>query len=211
MAIAERCLHEAGARAIYDSRNLPAKRTYLQCVLALAELLAAGVVSFPSGQPGAYYALVLRPIPINQGALAYRRRFEGQASALDMRALENAAPIPIVVAGVPAIQDDDSFAGGEEEMPGAAMPAAAEVAAEEVRAEAQAEVAEPAQPSVTSGGSVAGGESVAAGDLPRAVLGQPLRPVRGRCDMTWSYNDRVMVRCNNLAHEGCLKTRSDVQ
>lgn len=125
-----------------------------------------------------------------------------------MRVLENTAPIPSAVAGVPAIQDDDSVAGSEEEMPHAAMPAAAEVAAEEVRAEAPAQVVGPAQPSVTSGGSIASGESVAAEDLPRAVLGQPLRPVRGRCDMNWSYNDRVMVRCNNPAHEGCLKTRS---
>lgn len=127
---------------------------------------------------------------------------------MDVSALGDVAPDPEAVSGLPAIQDDDSVAGGEEEVLVPAGQAAAEVVTEEVRVDAQAPGAEPAPPSATTGGSVAGGESVVGGDLPRFVLGQALRPVRGRCDITWNYNDRIMVRCNNPAHEGCLNTGS---
>lgn len=95
--VSQRCFHSNADQKTFDARDLPSRRSYLQCVLALPELLSAGVASFVSGQPSAYYVLLLRDkqtIPPNLGAKEYRRRLAlAEGSAGSILALEQAAPV----------------------------------------------------------------------------------------------------------------------
>ena len=70
-------IHTAAPAKSYDSRRLPQSRPYLQCCLALPELLAGGVVSFPSGAPQVYYKLLLatkKQVEPGLSAKEYRRQ-----------------------------------------------------------------------------------------------------------------------------------------
>ena len=47
------CTHSGDSALQYDERNLPRQRHYLQCVIALPDLVRAGVPRFQSGRAGA--------------------------------------------------------------------------------------------------------------------------------------------------------------
>lgn len=222
--VGERIVHTATAGHVYDSRQLPAKRTYLQCVLALPQLLEAGVTSIPSGQPSAYYALVLKTrkqVPLNMGAIAYRKQLaetEGDFEAL--LALEAEAPEPppppIADRAPPARRasddDADSIVGGDDEgWHHAARPAVAADGVPAGEPPPAALVAAPCDEGEAEGEGIVGGPGVHDGEhrrLPEKLLGQPLRRVSGRSDERWHYYDRITVTCNNPSHEKCQKSRS---
>ena len=62
------CTHTAGDAKIFDARRLPSKRCYLQCVLALQDLLAAGVPSFKSNKSQWFYKVLLKTKHCHQRA-----------------------------------------------------------------------------------------------------------------------------------------------
>lgn len=77
--IASQVIHKADALKRYDIRQLPSKRRYLQCVLALEELFSVGIVQLPSGQPSAYYELTMLTktfVELGLGAARYLRMID---------------------------------------------------------------------------------------------------------------------------------------
>ncbi len=179
------------------------KRSYLQCVLALPDLLRAGVESFSSCHTSAYYSLLLGthklPLP-GLAAKAYKRDLaKSQGDVLSCRLLDRMVPAPAArepAAVVEAI--DDEIAGDEEGPPPALEPA---------RVPERVAVVE------VVGADVAGdcvGEAVAKAlvEVPRDIMGQAVRRVRGRDSGGWSYRDRIAISCRNPAHTSCSKSRS---
>lgn len=220
--VGQRVTHEEGSAALYDATGLPAKAKYLQCVLALPDLLSAGVVSFPSGQPISYYALLLKTkkqLAIGQGDREYKLKLAAASDDEEaFAALLADAPQPLQDAGAvrqqAALEDGDSsdvVGGGRGAAAGAAI-------ARRKLADAHSPP-EPVGSDSDSDGIVGGGGNLgapqaeapqlAAGpQMPDMVLGQRLRKVKGRLDGHWSYFERLSVACNNPAHEGCAKSRS---
>ena len=110
-------IHEDSSARTYDQRKLPSKRCYLQCVLSLGDLLAAGITSFTSEAPQAFYALMLRkPSAAVAGltAKAYKQRL----AVLDGDPLALAALEDAVVAPTVSVYDGVVGVGG----PGTALP-----------------------------------------------------------------------------------------
>jgi hypothetical protein len=196
-------LHSATSPKEYDARFLLRKRSYLQCVLALPDLLRAGVESFSSCHTSAYYSLLLGthklPLP-GLAAKAYKRDLaKSQGDVLSCRLLDRMVPAPAArepAAVVEAI--DDEIAGDEEGPPPALEPA---------RVPERVAVVE------VVGADVAGdcvGEAVAKAlvEVPRDIMGQAVKRVRGRDSGGWSYRDRIAISCRNPAHTSCSKSRS---
>lgn len=44
--------------------------------------------------------------------------------------------------------------------------------------------------------------------LPDRILGQTVRHIKGKHSGGWSYGPRISVKCRNLGHEKCSKSRS---
>jgi hypothetical protein len=83
-----------------------ARRTFLQCLVLLPELMDAGLVSLPAGQPGKYYACVLQAnqpgaVPCGQPAAFYAKLAKGGQAG------ENA--------GAEGALEDSSEAAGSDE------------------------------------------------------------------------------------------------
>lgn len=199
--VSRKVWHTSDEEHVFDGRNIASKRKYLQCVLALPELLPK-VTSFPSGEPAAFYALLLHTKMVTAtglGEKAYKAMLADavgdgeELCALEMEQVAPVVPLPLVDdRQAPALCDADSIVGSDDE-PG---PAPA-----------------PAQGDDHIVGDDSGGEEGRApvpslDDLPEAVLGQRLRRVHGRQDGKWSYEDRLSVSCSNPAHDRCRKSRS---
>lgn len=210
-------VHTQGAEHRYDSRRLSSKRRYLQCVLALPDLFAGGVVELRSNQSSAYYELVLKtkaPVELGLSAQEYKRRMalaqHGRAGAhgalLDLETPAAPAPAaPLADRPVVALPDEDghsSIAGDDDvaEQPDVAVGAVA-------GGDILAPIEDPAD-------DIVGDEEGAplplplAGEFPEQVLGQRLLHVQGRAGGGWKYNNRLNVKCSNLAHQHCSKSRS---
>lgn len=188
----------------YDGRNLTSKRFYLQCVLAIPDLSKAGVSAFDSGRPGSYYALLLKSKKLPPPGISDKDCKKQLALLSDdvvaMHLLDEAVPPAAFAqpqappAAAPPLLDLDSVAGDpEEEVPEA--------------------LAAPLVENFVVGGEDVAGDSVpegaALGDgVPREISGQRVTRVSGRHDGTWSYNDRISVRCCNPRHPTCSKSRS---
>ena len=203
--------HKSPKGRDYDCRHVTSKRCYFQCVLAFGELYRVGVKSMPSGQPNAFYALLLKtraPVPTNLGAAEYNKRMAATETD-DTLALETLAHQPRVPARVvvgigrhaqAVAADDDSIAGDS------GVERASPQRMEDVEAGADDETS-------GSGGEIAadalvlmpGGEG-----RPLEILGQPLRRIKGRAGGGhWSYFARVSAECNNPTHHRCSKSRSE--
>jgi hypothetical protein len=196
----EKCLatHSATSPKEFDSRQVITKRSYLQCILALPELLHAGVVSFQSGQSSVYYSLLLRTKKLPAAGLAakeYKRlalAFTGDPIAL--RLLDRVAP------SLPALQLANRI-----------EPIYDDVAGDD---EAEVDFAEPfaplqdvAHPEVEIAGE-APAAPVLIAEVPREIMGQWVKRVKGRQGGGWSYHDRIAVSCSNTEHLHCNRSRS---
>ena len=203
IGLEELVVHSAESGKVYDQRRLSSSRNYLQCVLAGPQF-AVAVSSFPSGRPAAYYELLLR------GKKAVDKKLTGKecrrqlaalkGDALTLALLDKPAPPPAKPKDRGAkrkqlepeprpLEDesDDSVAGDESDKEDIAPePAAA---------------AQPALADDNADDEVAGDEAEAGAllqaDFPKEILGCSVRRVAGRCDGTWSYEDRLAVKCPN--------------
>lgn len=202
-----RCHHDANSAKEYDARSIMSKRCYLQCLVALRDLLAAGVSGFPSGQPNSFYALILRHRkvpPLGLGAKEYTKQLgDEDGEAAELAALLDAPTEPPLARGPLALEDsrarDDTIAAEDDAEDDAASPAGPELAIEDAPQE------EESDDMATDGPALL---SAPGGDLPKTILGQALRRVKGRTGGGWSYHSRVAVSCRNPLHVGCGKTRS---
>lgn len=202
-------IHMEGSRK-FDCRCALGKRAYLQCVLALPELLKAGITKFESGWSNACYRLMFqtkRPVDPKMPAKEVRRLL-AQATGDDVAAalLDSAPALALPSAQMQALPapppigdaDDSSIAGGQE--PDAAPAKAAGFAAS---SSAQA---------VMDGADdeVAGdeGEAPLPPVWPPTILGQSVSFIQGRHDTKWQYRNRISVKCRNPTHEKCAKSRS---
>eukprot|EP00927_Polykrikos_kofoidii_P077883 TRINITY_DN74779_c0_g1_i1.p1 TRINITY_DN74779_c0_g1~~TRINITY_DN74779_c0_g1_i1.p1 ORF type:complete len:377 (+),score=74.07 TRINITY_DN74779_c0_g1_i1:167-1297(+) len=205
--------HLVGARQ-YACRRLESKRTFLQAVLAAGELFAAGVPSFASGRPSAYYALLLKtkklPDPF-AGAVVYKKKLaEMEGDPLTLKLLEKPAggatlAIAIVakprrdrgkalleVAGEPGSSDDDVALHPPPlpPSPPPCPPASIEVGGDDGIAVVVAD-----RPRLLP-------------KFPREICGRHVKRIKGRQGGGWSYFDGASIKCNNPAHEQCQKSRS---
>ena len=206
----KKCTHAAGTPNTYYDGNLYGKRSYLQCLLALEELLSRGVLSFDSAQPAAFYRLMLRlrgPVPEGLGAKAYLKRLaEFHGDVVHLKVLEDIAPI----AGRAALPSDrrpgprpakvaklatDIAGGSEDDEP---APCGDDVVAP---------VAAPA-PDDVAGGDEGGAKEKCPADFPTDIQGVAVSWVAGKCGGGWSYHPRLKVCCPNAMHPGCQKSRS---
>lgn len=109
-------VHSALSPSQYDSRKLASQKDYLRCLLALPDLMVAGVVSFESGACQAYYALLLKSpgaaLP-GQSAANYRRLL-GEACGVAPALLALEADAASVA---PALMDMDPIVGDNGHVP----------------------------------------------------------------------------------------------
>lgn len=194
--------HFVGGPKEYDDCKLLAKRKYLQCALALADLGRAGVRGFHSGHSDAYYAVLLRtkqlPLP-GLSAKEYSRQLARVTGDVVMSCMLDRAPRPPPVAPREPVLEEalldevagDEVGGGPAHDAGAAGELEDAVVDHEVAGDEG--VPEPR-------------EFVA--DVPREILGQHVMRIKGRSHSGWSYNDRIGVRCSNKTHRTCTKSRS---
>jgi hypothetical protein len=192
------------AELVYDCRKASGRRPYFQAVLALADLLACGIVGFSSTQPNVFYQVMLatkKPVDEGQGAAGYRRQLAAIKGGPLSLALGDAV-LPGPVAKRPKLEPiaDDaisdvagSFSDPEPgtEQPVAAMADQADAMPLDDREDV---VGDPAD------------EYIA----PDIILGSKVIVVSGRSDDKWSYKDRLRVLCNDPVHRaaGCTKSRS---
>lgn len=195
------CLHDRSQRRVYDTRGVTAKRAYLQSILALSDLLQAGIKSFPSGQSNAYYVLMLQTrqqVPTGLAASEYKRQLAiaagGGRDDLDALALrpQLATAPPAAPAALEDAADDSSIVGSG---PPGKLVEAPPVMDSENEDDGESD-------------EVFGSSSVAIVQMPSEVLGQRLHKVKGKSTGGWSYHDRLSVSCRNPAHDGCSKSRS---
>lgn len=75
-------VHGSGKAKQYDGRFMLRSRSYLQCILALPEPLAAGIKEFKSGLPSVFYALMLRTKRLPQAKLS-AKEYQRQLAKCD--------------------------------------------------------------------------------------------------------------------------------
>lgn len=202
----EKVLHSDPTWKSYDNRNISAQRCYLQCVLAAADLIPL-VGCFPSGEPASYYQLLLqgrRAVPPGEGAKTYKLKLAAlEGDMVEYAALEaeqqarQSAPAPVRQPALalqdapksPSIFGDD---GGRDA--GHDAPQRAEVGSDD---DIVGDLGHPSETVLSPSGT-----------WPPALLGQALRPVKGRKGGQWSYHSRLAVECPNPAHHKCTKSRS---
>lgn len=208
----EKIQHQGGAPMKFDARRIVGKRFYLQCLIALPELVGRGAPAFDSVQPVAFYHLMLlgvKGVQPGLGARAYSKALaDAKGDALQLRLLDVPAatpvsrrankrpmvkPEPLVDIGVAG--DDDSELEADAPMPLADAEAAAETLA------SNAEVAGDGEGSEAS-------PIAEMAEIPGAILGVPVAIVQGKRSGGWSYHRRLKVCCPNPAHPGCTKSRS---
>lgn len=205
--------HQSPSWKAYDHRNIVSQRCYLQCLVSIDELLPL-VGPFPSGQPQAFYALMLKgkkPVQPGQGAKAYFKALAlaggdlVEAAALSSE--DALARSTHVSRAPPAIADDD----GSESVFGD------DGGADETLAMVpEPQPPQPAQPMADDADDVVGDDGVivahrpvpASVEWPETLLGQAVRQVSGRSGSKWSYHPRLSVTCGNPAHDRCAKSRS---
>lgn len=212
IGIDEPVWHSSKSAKAYDSRCISSKRAYLQCVVALPELAAAGV-SFPPTKPASYYQLLLRtkrPVDASLAAREVRRQLAAlDGDTLTLRLLDRQAPPPLakrgrscekcksnhaLVAPARPTDTDSSVIGDPSSSDGDAEPGGGD----SVARHRDVEVA----------GGPAASSSADAAPWPQEVLGCRVRFVKGRRDSHWSYSDRLKVVCPNAEHERCSNSRS---
>lgn len=97
--------HNMDAQLVFDNRNPLTKKSYFKCLLVRADLFAAGIVEFRSGQPKTFYDYILRyrklP-PDGKSMRALRKELDSD----DMVPDAFSAPIAVVAVPVP-VHDDD--------------------------------------------------------------------------------------------------------
>eukprot|EP00959_Pyramimonas_sp_CCMP1952_P042141 881361-Pyramimonas_sp.AAC.1 len=112
-------IHAAGASPVglprrgwwvYDSRNLLSKRAYLQVLLGIDRVWAAGNVQFSSGRSEKFYKLLLRsnvPVPEHLPAIEYSKRLEGLEAGGGAIQVDLTCPVaplpgaPVIAVAVP--------------------------------------------------------------------------------------------------------------
>ena len=193
--------HNNTAHMFFDERRASSHAAYLQCVLFLSDLCKAGQLEPPSGQPQAYYSLVLhsqKTVPIGLGGKAYRcmlakSQGDGLGVALSL------APAPPTRASrefrkrPPPIVVDVDLAG------------------DEVPEEPVVKKEKPAPVAIAADGDLAGDdlEVIAVPVVfPGSILGAPIQRVPGRKSMSHTYHDRLRVDCQHDGHAGCGRSRS---
>lgn len=208
-------MHVQASYKAYDERMIASKRSYLKCLLTLSELLSL-IGEFPSGEPPAFYELLLRGKVVKAGKSA--KEYRTELAALDGDLVESAViaaegsstivPPSLMDRPPPAIADDGCsiYAGSDGGLDGDAPPAPAPPLADapgdggmEDAAEVFVEDAPPGQPLVGLPADI---------PWPARVLGQKLNTIKGRRGGGWSYEPRLSIACNNPADEGCSKSRS---
>lgn len=207
-----RCAHSASGAKEFDDRGVVAKRTYLQCVLSQVELFRQGIGTFGSGQPSAYYSLLLQGHDVQPGlgAAEYKRRLgELSGEFVAVAALATRAPPATTRAAAssstaaPQPQDEDSsiaFDSDAEHVGGsAAVPELAPSPGPNAEAAA-------AEDDIVLDGVVHRAPSHS--DLPLSIDGQALRRVPGRSGGGWNYHSRVAIHCSNPLHKNCTNRRS---
>lgn len=202
--------HKKGSKKEFDGRYLLRSRAYFQCLLALGDLLAAGVPGFESGLTAGFYKVLLKTKKLpakGLKALEYKRLLaEQDGDRLQLALLDRSAPEPLAIGALEAPAPPgplEDVVGGarersasEDESPRGSIVGGEED--EEAMAPEPAPGGQPGQP-----GAVALIDGV-----PAEILGQRVIRIQGRCDLQWSYNARIAVRCRNPAHTKCIKTRS---
>lgn len=214
----EMVMHVQALYKAYDARSVSSKRAYLQCLLTLPKILAL-VGEFPSGEPIAFYELLLKGKAVLAGRAAKEYRAlladeEGDLVELAALAAEEAptqAPAPTMLMDKPPapIADDECSIYADSD--GCAADVAPQARSADSLAGARLGGADD---EICVGDEGAHSAGLALRDLPAGVhwpervLGQRLRMVRGRKGGGWSYEPRLSVTCSNPAHEGCSKSRS---
>lgn len=201
----ETVVHNSAQWKTYDERHIISQRFYLQCLVSIDELLPM-VGQFPSGEPGAFYALLLKgkkPLQPGQGAKAYHKGLALQdGDVVELAALSSEVALARPTLGnrsPPAIADDEDsiFGDGVED-----VALAAAVAHEPQQADDSDDV-------VGDDGVQATCQNVPASiGWPKTLLGQVVKQVSGRSGAKWSYHPRLSVGCSNPAHDKCTKSRS---
>ena len=205
--IRSKVTHRHEADHVYDARKMMGTRAYLQCLLALPELILAGVVSFDSGRPNYWYRLLLkhrRLPPQNISAREAKRELKQlEGDHLGVRLL-NREVVPLARAHMPvapAVHDDvrPEIVGDDSPSPpcsGAEDDGEAEVVGGEAAEVVGDEVVVNDSP---EGAFVA---------IPREIGGQRVLRVKGRHTGGWSYHSRISIRCSRADHPRCNKSRS---
>lgn len=209
--VQNKVMHTLGG-LVFDGRSVASRRAYLQSLLALEELTAAGIPGFESGHPNMYYVALMRtrrvpdpktPAEELKRLLANESGDVLQLAILDQLARPSAAPAlqgGLKRRAAEALPDEDSsIAGdassGDGDQGSGGVDAAGPVA-------------------LPGDDEIAGDDAVAsAGDLPPqpwplSIEGQTVTRVKGRVDAHWSYHDRLSVRCSNPLHPNCTRSRS---
>lgn len=215
--VSTKVVHNATSPMTFDNRGLSGKRPYLKCLLALPELLQAGVVEVHSGMTAAYYELVLHskgPVSEKMPATKLRQLLAAakgdivEVALLDAPAKAPLSVVPMLPLPPPPVgrsagsagDSGSSIAGDDEPEVAGAHEQLAAIGS-----------AAPAAGVLDDNEEVAGDEGggvLAKPSRPVSILGQTVTYVKGRSDSKWSYNERISVKCRNPDHGQCKKSRS---
>jgi hypothetical protein len=104
--------HRIDGPMLYDSRNICAKRAYLQCILALPDIVAAGVATFPSDMPQAFYNLLLKsPLQATLGLSG--ADYKLMLSKVEGNHVYEVLDVPVPARAIADIQPSHEVAGDE--------------------------------------------------------------------------------------------------
>ena len=198
--------HTPTSANVYDHRQLPSKRCYLQAVLACEKLWSNGVVSFVSGQPSLYYEVIMKGQNVKPGlgVKSYKKSIAAiEGDALELQMLEDRPadiprprkrPLPepeAMVEVVPDVHDEDIAGDPDAEAPvDEAMP---------IEGEQKEEIV--GDPLDANGGAARSIDRA-----PKHIDGNLVEYIKVRKCGKWKYSDRISVRCNY--HENCERSRS---
>lgn len=197
--------HHLSAAKVYDSRKAWARRSYLKAVIHRSELFSAGVHSFRSSKSNAFFDYMLKfkkEPPPSMSAVALRAALQGNASdEAEVLALMDTPGGQGLFVEKPSLQaladqDDEDIAGDD------VMRAAP--AAEDGARELEPPPVEPVD------AVIAGDQPIAAPVWPAYIEGAAVRHLSERHEGRGGHNYfmRLSVRCTNLAHGRCSRTRS---
>jgi len=185
--------HISGGPLVADSRKAVSRRSYFQCVIALPELLKAGVRSFSSGLSNAFYTVLLQKKmlpPLGLPAAKYQEMLAlDDGDEIALKALTSQVGQPAKKRRVEALLDDPDVVGDE------GFPAIADNIV-------QAAVAQAAAEAVVVGNDDAGAED----RYPEQISGCLVSFVKGRQEVGHTYHARLKVVCP--VHPACSKSRS---
>lgn len=198
----EKVVHNKDTGSYFDSHNVVGRGPYLQCVLILDQLLAAGVVGFDSRQSLSYYKLMLRTRgPIAQGETSkfYKRKFAELKDLAEVHDMMERMPDP----SCKKMRLDKKKDESEEK------DSDSEIAGDDDRADEKKD--ERGTGDDVRDDEVGGDEPV--GDEPpdkfdEEVEGCTLFRVAGKDTGGWNYAPRLRVVCPH--HEDCRRSRSTI-